>query len=248
MRNAPVPFRVHQDNLYRTMFSESAEYYDLIYRSKDYRGEVEKLRNLFAKYAPEARSILDVACGTAEHLRFLSDYQTGGLDIDAAFIQLAKNKLPHDGFHIADMSQFRLGMKFDVILCLFSSIGYLLDDESIRSALSSFKNHLEPTGALFIEPWIEPEAWVSGPAAMIAVEDGERKVCRVMRSKRDGERSFLDAYHLFVNGTDVRYATERHELRLLSREQWFDFFRDAGLRAEYLTDGLTSRGLYVARP
>lgn len=39
------------------MFSESAEYYDLIYGSKDYRGEVEKLRNLFAKYVPEARSI-----------------------------------------------------------------------------------------------------------------------------------------------------------------------------------------------
>jgi ubiquinone/menaquinone biosynthesis C-methylase UbiE len=50
------------------MFSESAEYYDLIYQSKDYRGEVEKLRNLFAKYVPEARSILDVGCGTAEHL------------------------------------------------------------------------------------------------------------------------------------------------------------------------------------
>jgi hypothetical protein len=82
---------------------------------------------------------------------------------------------------------------------------------------------------------------------MIAVEDGERKVCRVMSSKRDDERSFLDAYYLFVNGTDVRYATERHELRLLGRKQWFDFIRDAGLRAEYLTDGLSSRGLYVAR-
>jgi hypothetical protein len=81
---------------------------------------------------------------------------------------------------------------------------------------------------------------------MIAVKDGERKVCRVMSSKRDGEQSFLDAYYLFVNGTDVRYATERHELWLLSRKQWFDFFRDAGLQAEYLTDGLTSRGLYVA--
>lgn len=240
------PSGVRQDNLRGTMFSESAEYYDLIYGSKDYRGEVEKLRNLFAKYVPEVRSILDVACGTAEHLRFLSHYQTVGLDIDSAFIQLAKNKLPHADFHTADMSQFRLGMKFDVILCLFSSIGYLLDDESIRSTLSSFKNHLEPGGAMFIEPWLEPEAWVSSPAAMIAVEDGERKVCRVMSSKRDGEQSFLDAYYLFVNGTDVRYATERHELWLVSRKQWFDFFRDAGLQAEYLTDGLTPRGLYVA--
>ena len=84
MRNAPIPSEVRQGNLRRTMFSESAEYYDLIYGSKDYRGEVEKLRNLFAKYVPEARSILDAACGTAEHLRFLSDYQTVGLDFDFA--------------------------------------------------------------------------------------------------------------------------------------------------------------------
>jgi SAM-dependent methyltransferase len=230
------------------MFSESAEYYDLIYGSKDYRGEVEKLRNLFAKYVPEARSILDVACGTAEHLRFLSDYQTVGLDIDSAFIQLAKNKLPRSDFHIADMSHFQLGMKFDVILCQFSSIGYLLDDESIKSALSCFKSHLEPSGAIFIEPWIESDAWLSRPADMISAEDGERKVCRVIRNQRDGDRSFLDAHYLLVNGTEVEYATERHELRLLSQQQWFGFFRNAGLPIEYLPEGLMSRGLYVARP
>jgi len=99
----------------------------------------------------------------------------------------------------------------------------------------------------FIEPWIEPDAWLSGPAHMIAAEDGERKVCRVIRNQRDGDRSFLDAHYLFVNGTEVEYATERHELRLLSQQQWFGFFRNAGLPVEYLPEGLMSRGLYVAR-
>jgi hypothetical protein len=166
---------------------------------------------------------------------------------DSAFIQLAKNKLPRSDFHIADMSHFQLGMKFDVILCLFSSIGYLLDDESIKSALSCFKSHLEPSGAIFIEPWIESDAWLSRPADMISAEDGERKVCRVIRNQRDGDRSFLDAHYLLVNGTEVEYATERHELRLLSQQQWFGFFRNAGLPIEYLPEGLMSRGLYVAR-
>ena len=202
------------------MFSESAEYYDLVYRWKDYRGEAEKLRELFAQYVPQARSILDIACGTAEHLRFLSQYDMVGLDINPTFIEVAKKKLPHADFHVGDMSRFQLGMKFDVILCLFSSVGYLLDNQSIRSALSCFKNHLGPSGAVIIEPWFEPDAWISGwPAQMVAAEDGERKVCRVMSSNRDGDRSFLDAHYLFVNGTDVKYATERHELRLLSREQ-----------------------------
>ena len=146
------------------------------------------------------------------------------------------------------MTEFQLGMKFDVILCVFSSIGYLLDDESIKSALFCFKSHLEPSGAMFIEPWIEPDAWRRRAADMVAAEHGERKVCRVIRSKRDGDRSFLDAHYLFVNGTEVEYATERHELRLVSQQQWFDFFRNAGRQVEYLPEGLMSRGLYVARP
>jgi hypothetical protein len=68
-----------------------------------------------------------------------------------------------------------------------------------------------------------------------------------MSSRRDGDRSFLEAHYLFVNGANVRYATERHELRLLSRERWFDLFRSADLEVEYLSEGLTSRGLYIAR-
>jgi SAM-dependent methyltransferase len=242
------PSGVRQDNLHKAMFTESAEYYDLVYGSKDYRGEVDKLCNLFAKYVPKVQSILDVACGTGEHLRFLSEYQAEGLDIDPAFIRLAKKKLPQTDFRVGNMTEFQLGMKFDVILCLFSSIGYLLDDESIKSALFCFKSHLEPSGAMFIEPWIEPDAWRRRAADMVAAEHGERKVCRVIRSKRDGDRSFLDAHYLFVNGTEVEYATERHELRLVSQQQWFDFFRNAGRQVEYLPEGLMSRGLYVARP
>jgi len=66
---------------------------------------------------------------------------------------------------------------------------------------------------MFVEPWIEPDAWLNLPADMVAAEHEEQKVCRVMSSRRDGDRSFLDAYYLFANGTDVRYATERHELK-----------------------------------
>jgi len=78
--------------------------------------------------------MLDVGCGTAEHLRFLVGYQMVGLDIDPTFIRLAKRKLPSAEFYVGDMRQFQLGLKFDVILCLFSSIGYLLQRHELRPA------------------------------------------------------------------------------------------------------------------
>jgi hypothetical protein len=36
-------------------------------------------------------------------------------------------------------------------------------------------------------------------------------------------------------------------LLLLDRNQWEDFFQEAGLTAEYLPDAFSSRGLYVVR-
>ncbi len=47
------------------MFDKSAELYDLFYDWKDYRAEAEKVRELVAARNPDARTLLDVACGTA---------------------------------------------------------------------------------------------------------------------------------------------------------------------------------------
>ena len=170
------------------MFSESAKYYDLVYREKDYREEAEKLRKLFNKYVPEGRTLLDVGCGTGEHLRFLPGYQVVGIDLDPSFVRLAQEKLPGGRFQVADMGQFELGSTFDIILCLFSSIGYLANAAAILSALTCFRKHLAPRGTIFIEPWFEPDAWRTGFTSLRAAEDSDRKVCRMMTIDREGDR------------------------------------------------------------
>jgi SAM-dependent methyltransferase len=229
------------------MYSSSADYYDLIYSKKDYRGEADRLRELFRRFVPEGRTILDIACGTGEHLRFLPEYEVAGIDLEPAFAKIANEKRPDGNFQIADMQRFDLGCKFDVLICLFSAIAYLHTVEAILSALGCFKAHLAPEGAIFIEPFIEPNAWRTGEANIVIGEDDHRKVCRLMTSDRKGDVAILTGHHLFANGIDVRYAVEKHELLLLDRSQWQDFFQRAGLSAEYLPDAFSPRGLYVAK-
>ena len=228
-------------------YSASAEYYDLVYGNKDYRGETDRLRELFRRFVPEGRTILDIACGTGEHLRFLPEYKVSGIDLEPAFVRIAHEKRSDGNFLVADMQQFELGSKFDILICLFSAIGYLLTAEAILSALRCFKAHLAPGGAIFIEPFIERNAWRVGEAHIATGEDDHRKVCRLMTSDRRGDVSILIGHYLIAEGTDVRYAVEQHELLLLDRDQWHDFFREAGLKADYLPDAFSSRGLYVAR-
>jgi hypothetical protein len=69
-----------------------------------------------------------------------------------------------------------------------------------------------------------------------------------MTSDRKGDVAILTGHYLLAEGIDVTHGVERHELLLLDRGQWQDFFREAGLDAEYLPEAFSSRGLYMARP
>src|SRR5438477_502081 len=77
------------------MFTATANLYDLIYSFKDYADEAAKLRALIRKEHPAAKTILDVACGTAEHAKLLSsDFNIDGIDLDPKLSKSQKPKIP----------------------------------------------------------------------------------------------------------------------------------------------------------
>lgn len=142
------------------MFSESAELYDAIYGAfKDYAAEADRIASLVHRLLPDARTILDVGCGTGEHARHLTathGYVVDGLDIDPALLAVARRKLPDARFFQADMAAFDLGRRYEVVMCLFSSIGYLGDLDRVTAALRCFGRHLAADGAVIVEPWLTP--------------------------------------------------------------------------------------------
>jgi len=75
------------------MFVESAELYDAIYHFKNYARECEILRAVISVAAPGARTVLDVACGTGEHDKFLKEhYAVAGIDINENYLHSARAK------------------------------------------------------------------------------------------------------------------------------------------------------------
>ncbi len=112
-------------------YARSARFYDLIYSWKDYTTEAKIIEAIIDQHNPRAISLLDVACGTGEHLKFLDRFARAGLDNNPEFVALARQKLPDVPIYLADMTAFDLGCRFDVITCLFSAIGYLRDDPSV---------------------------------------------------------------------------------------------------------------------
>jgi len=77
------------------MFLQSSELYDAIYHFKNYARECERLRALIVDAVPGARTILDVACGTGEHAKFLKEHYTiDGVDLNENYLRAARVKNP----------------------------------------------------------------------------------------------------------------------------------------------------------
>ena len=81
------------------MFSESAALYDidLRYLQELTRPESATIAALLERERPGCRTVLDVACGTGEHARLLAERHgllVDGIDLDPAFVEIARRKHP----------------------------------------------------------------------------------------------------------------------------------------------------------
>lgn len=230
------------------MFSKSVQLYDLIYHFKDYNAEAARVADFLRREHRTAVTILDVACGTGEHARRLeAEFDVDGLDLEPGFVEIAQSKLSRGTVFRADMSFFDLARRYDVVLCLFSSIGYLLEPERLASALRAFRRHLNPGGIMLIEPWFTPEQWRDGTLHMQTGEREDLKVCRMCVSDRSGPFSQLRFHYLVATRAGVDYFCEDHRLRLRTIEEMHEAFRDAGVEVVYDPDGISGRGLYIGR-
>lgn len=229
------------------MFTKTALYYDKFYAFKDYRAEVEKLVALIERHRPGgSRSLLDLACGTGRHLAYLKEhYAVEGLDLDGDLLELARERLPGVPFHQADLETFHLGRTFDVITCLFSSIGYLKTIERVRRACQTMAAHLEPGGLVIIEPWFSPEQWHPGRVHLLTVDEPELKMARMNTSQAEGNRSIIEFHYLIGTPQGTEHFVERHELGLFEQPEMRAALESAGFAVTYDEDGLTGRGLWV---
>jgi len=233
----------------RRVFRKSARIYDAVYASKDYPAEAARVHALIQERLPGASSLLDVACGTGKHLeQFRRWYEVAGLDLDERLIEIARERLGGVPLHVADMTTFDLGSRFDAVTCLFSAIGYARTVEGLTRAVATMARHLTPNGVLVLEPWLAPDAWVVGRPHLLTVDQHDLKIARMTISGREGRLAIIDFTYLVGTTAGVEQFSERHEMALFSDNEYRDAFTAAELAVEHDEDGLIGRGLYLGQP
>lgn len=227
-------------------YTRRPELYDLEYSLKDYEAECARIEEIVRARAPNAGTLLDVACGTGKHLAFLrAHFDCEGVDLDEGLLAVARERLGDLSLHHADMRTFDLGRRFDVVSCLFSAIGFACDLDDLAAAARSLAAHVAKGGVLLIEPWITPDAWMPGRPHVLAADAEGIALARVTIGGQRGRISTTEMHYLVGTADGVEQFEEHHELGLFTVDEMRSALESTGLTVEHDPDGLIGRGLWI---
>jgi SAM-dependent methyltransferase len=137
-----------------------AELYDLFYADKPYVNEAAFIHQCIQTFNPNAKKMLELACGTGTHSLLLEQYgyQIIATDYSLDMLGRAKQKAQKTNsrvdFRHQDMRALDVSERpFDVIICLFDSIGYVATNENILQVLKGVYHHLAFNGIFLFEFW-----------------------------------------------------------------------------------------------
>jgi len=164
-----------------SVFGAYSQYYDLLYKDKDYAGEAAYVRSLIERYHPGARSVLDLGCGTGRHALLLAEsgYRMTGVDRSPDMLQAANAQLasatPAQAARYAasgaapifvegDVRTVRTGQKFDVVVSLFHVMSYQTSNADLKAALRTIREHLLPGGVVIFDCWYGPAVLTDRPS------------------------------------------------------------------------------------
>ena len=145
------------------IFEDYAEYYDLLYRDKDYRGEVDFILDRLGRNGIRpGNAILDFGCGTARHASLMTEagYVMHGVDGSERMITIAERRraaAPAGAasltLSVGDMRTARLGREFDAVQALFHVMSYQTTDDDLDNALLTMSLHARPDGFVLFDFW-----------------------------------------------------------------------------------------------
>lgn len=232
------------------MFTEDhADVFESIYRSrgKNWRQEAQDVSAQIFARVPDAKSLLDVACGTGAHLAtFHEDFgYAEGVELAEPMLEVARKRLAGIPLHQGDMRAFDLGRTFDAVVCMFCSIGYLDNVSQLRDAIRCMARHVTPGGVLVVEPWWFPEKFIDGYVAGDLSREKSRTVTRISHSTRQGDKTRMELRYVIGEASGITEFTEIELLSLWRKDEYLAAFADADCPAEYLESGPTGRGLFI---
>ncbi|MDR3238238.1 MAG: class I SAM-dependent methyltransferase [Spirochaetia bacterium] len=220
------------------LYHQLAEYYFAIEsNSRNIFNDIDLIRSQVSNI--KRPQLLDLGCGTGEHLSYLakSGFECTGIDNSDDMIRIGSSRFPEKiEFIRTDMRDIKYRGDFDIVTSLFGSMNYLVDDADMNRVFRNIYAALKDNSIALLE------IWNSYPVSLIKKKPISKvSVTKYAGSTIERERGF----HIMENEggktiveVDYRYVirgeriedvlTDKHIMRSFSPEEINPFIVDNG--------------------
>jgi SAM-dependent methyltransferase len=214
-----------------------APYYDAA--TGDSATEAAFIHDIIERRHSQAATLLDLACGTGSITALLAGvYEVSGLDISPGMLAIAREKVRSGTeLYLADMTNFRLAARFDVIVCAYQGINHLLSLAAWKSTFDRACEHLS-RGGLFVFD-IATLSHLQGMASIPQVVEefaGNYLLIRVRTTDGIVFDWDIEVYELQQDGR-YRLLTQTVSLRSFSLPDIWEALRERFTSIEIVSDG-----------
>ncbi len=220
------------------LYDELAEYYFSIESNhRDIHNDIALIRSLLkGKISPK---ILDLGCGTGEHLEKLTrlGFECIGLDSSQAMLRIARQRNPETtDFVFGGMTDFDYYNEFDMIMSLFGSFNYLIDDTDVDRTLWNTWRGLKPGGIGLFEVWNTVPVEIIKEKDLGTVSRTRYEGISIERERgfklmEDEEKSIVEVNYLYrIHGSEgSRTVKDRHVMRTFTIDELKGHLKENGL-------------------
>lgn len=225
------------------LYKELAEYYFTIEsKHRDITDDIAFIRTFI--HGMSAPKLIDLGCGTGEHIGALTKYglKCTGIDSSSEMIKFAQKRFPQNiNFIKSSIASFDFYNEFDFAISLFGSFNYLTEDTEIDKALWNTYRSMKPDGTAIFE------IWNSEPFEKIKHKD----ITHVSTSEYgnttiDRERGFkiiesgtkkiveVDFNYIINKDSENKKIEDLHIMRTFTADEFSEFLKNNGFKIKQL--------------
>ena len=207
------------DNL---IFKKFSDYYELLYKDKDYNAEAAYIHNLISRHNTNFKDILEFGSGTGKHARILVGlgYTVHGIELSENMISKAKI-VPGFTCQQGDITNSKMDKTYDVVTSLFHVMCYQITNKQLKGVFENAAAHLNKDGLFIFDFWYSPAVYAQKPSVRVKRAANEKiEITRIAEPVIIPNENRVDInYSIYVKSLidqKIHMITETHSVRHFS--------------------------------
>jgi SAM-dependent methyltransferase len=207
------------------VFNRYSEYYDLLYRDKDYVAETKYVGDSLRAVLPNSSRLLELGSGTGRHGRLLAKlgFEVFGVERSESMVKRAmearQDGASEEKFEciLGDIKSADLHQQFDAVISLFHVVSYQTSNQDVIQTFATAARHLTSGGIFFFDVWHGPAVLSERPSTRIKrVENDSIQLTRIAEPELDIASSVVTVrYTMFAQSkANLALTSFREEHRM----------------------------------